>query len=280
MPNLGSCAGVIAEVEAVVNDANSTLGNLGEVIEKDLDLSARLLRLGNSAFFGFANRLETVSEAISLIGIQQVMDLLTACNVIEAFEGISPDHLNMESFWKHSLACGVGARSVAIARQLPGAEKFFVAGLLHDLGRLALLTRVPKKATEVMARYQSQRMLMRDAEREVLGFDHAQVGEELLRSWHYPANLVHAVAYHHTPMAAGFFQLESSVVHLADYLVHAMEIGSSGEKFVPPLCNLAWQRVGLTASILESVMESIDEQTAAVCDSFMRAPKAAPAPTP
>ncbi len=270
LPNFGSCAGVIAEVEAVVNNANSTLANLGEVIEKDPDLSARLLRLGNSAFFGFANRLETVSDAISLIGIQQVLDLLTASNVIEAFEGISPEHVSMESFWKHSLACGIGARCLAIARQLPGAEKFFVAGLLHDLGRLVVLTRVPKKANEIMVLYRSRRILMRDAEREVLGFDHAEIGEELLRTWHYPVNLVQAVAHHHTPMAAGFFQLESSVVHLADYLVHGMQIGNSGERFIPPLSTMAWARVGLTAPVLESVMESIDEQTAAVYDSFLR----------
>src|SRR5664279_5657713 len=87
MPNLGSYVGVIAKIEAVLNNNYSNLANLGEVIEKDPDLSARLLRLGNSAFFGFAHRLETVSEAISLIGIQQVLDLISASNVIEAFEG-------------------------------------------------------------------------------------------------------------------------------------------------------------------------------------------------
>ena len=269
MPNLGSYVGVIAKIETVLKDNNSNLANLGDVIEKDPVLAARLLRLGNSAFFGFANRLETVSEAISLIGVRQVLDLMRACNVIEAFEGISPEHVNMESFWKHSLACGIGARCLAIARQLPAAEKFFLAGLLHDLGRLVLFSQVPEKVTEVFEHYQSRRMLLRDAEREVMGFDHAQVGEQLLRGWQYPANLVHAVAYHHSPMAAGFFQLESSVVHVADYLVHAMQMGNSGELFVPPLSNAAWERVGLTTDVLESVMASIDEQITAVQDSFL-----------
>jgi HD-like signal output (HDOD) protein len=122
-------------------------------------------------------------------------------------------------------------------------------------------------------------MLLRDAEREVLGFDHAQIGEELLRGWHYPANLVHAVAYHHNPMSAGIFQLESSVVHLADYLVHAMRMGNSGEQFVPPLSTPAWERVGLTTDVLESVMDSIDQQIAVVQESFLRLPKKADQPT-
>lgn len=273
IPSLGSYAGVMAEIEVVLDNPDSTLGSLGEVIEKDPDLASRLLKLGNSAFYGFASRLETVAEAISVIGIQQVQDLIQASSVIEVFEGISASQVNMESFWKHSLACGIGARCLAIARQLPGAEKFFVAGLLHDLGRLVLFSRAPKRVAEVFALCESRRMLLRDAERTVLGFDHAQVGQELLRGWQYPANLVHAVAFHHAPMAAGLFQLESSIIHLADYLVHAMQMGSSGERFVPPLSLQAWERVGLKADILESVMKSIDEQIEAVQDTFLQLPR-------
>ena len=274
MPNLGSYAGVIAEIESVLDDSNSNLTDLGGVIEKDPDLAARLLKLGNSAFFGFAHRLETVSEAASLIGIQQVLDLIMVARVIETYEGISPDQVNMESFWKHSLACGIGARCLAFARQLPAADKFFVAGLLHDLGRLVLFSRVPEKAVQIFECHRGRRILLREAEREVLGFDHAQIGEQLLRTWQYPANLVHAVAYHHCPTSAGFFQMESSVVHLADYLVHAMQMGNSGEHFVPPLSIPAWERVGLTTDALESTMASIDEQIAAVEESFLRMPKA------
>jgi HD-like signal output (HDOD) protein len=270
IPSLGSYAGVISEIEAVLDDSTSTLTNLGEVIEKDPDLAGRLLRLGNSAFFGFPNRLETVSEAVSLIGIQQVQDLILASCVIEIFDGISPDLVNMESFWKHSLACGIGARCLAIARQMPGAEKFFVAGLLHDLGRLVLFSRVPDKAADVFALYQRQRMLLREAEMRILEFDHAQIGEALMRYWKYPANLVQAVACHHRPLSAAVFQLESSVVHLADYLVHAMQMGSSGEHFVPPLDMKAWERLGLSTSILESVMQAVDDQITAVEQSFLR----------
>ena len=99
IPSLGSYAGVITEIETVLNHPNSTLADLGEVIEKDPDLTSRLLRLGNSSFFGFPNRLETVSEAVSLIGIQQVQDLILASCVVEVFEGISEEFVNMESFW-------------------------------------------------------------------------------------------------------------------------------------------------------------------------------------
>jgi HD-like signal output (HDOD) protein len=268
MPSLGSYAGVIREIERLIGLPASTLPQIAEVIETDPDLAARLLRLGNSSFFGFPNRLETVSEAITLIGIQQVQDLILASSVVEMFQGIPEDLVCMESFWKHSLACGIVSRCLAVACQMPEAEKFFIVGLLHDLGRLVLLSRAPQKAAEVFARYQESRILLRDAEVEVLGFDHAQIAEELMRLWQYPATLIQAVAFHHHPISARVYQLETAIVHVADYLVHAMGTGSSGERFVPPLNHKAWDRIGLSPNILESVMNSVDEQIHVLMETF------------
>jgi HD-like signal output (HDOD) protein len=273
-PSLGSYSHVIEQIQKVLDDPQSTLSDLGDVIEKDPDLTARLLKLGNSSYFGFPSRLETVSEAISLIGVQEVHDLLLASSVVDVFEGISADLVNMESFWKHSLACGIGARSLAISRQLPRAEKFFVTGFLHDLGRLVLLTRAPDEVAEVFNLYQSRKMLLREAEVEVLGFDHARVGGELMRLWQFPAHVRESIALHHQPMSAGFYQLESSLVHVADHLVHAMQMGNSGEHFVPPLESKAWERLGISTDGLELVMRSIDEHIEAVQDAFLKPTKA------
>jgi len=123
IPSLGSYARAIAELQSVLDHPHSTLADLGNVIEKDPDLTARLLKLGNSSFFGFPNRLETVAEAVSVIGIQQVQDLILASSVVEVFAGIGADLADMESFWKHSLACGIGARCLAIACQIVAADQ-------------------------------------------------------------------------------------------------------------------------------------------------------------
>jgi HD-like signal output (HDOD) protein len=269
IPSLGSYSGVIAEIETVLNCPDSNLADLGDVIEKDPDLTGRLLKLGNSAFFGFPNRLETVSEAISLIGIQQAKDLILVSNVVEIFDGISAEVVSMESFWKHCIACGVGARCLAIVRQMPKAEKFFVAGLLHDLGRLVLFSQAPKTAQRIFELYHGSRIRLWEAERQVLGFDHAAIGGELMASWQYPANLVHAVAYHHQPTSGGVYQLESALVHVADYLAHAMQMGNSGEHYVPPMNLKAWERLSLPPDMLESVMKSIDEQIESVQEVFL-----------
>ena len=273
--SMGSYQPILTELESVLADPQSNLLKIGEVIEKDPDLTARLLRLGNSSFYGFSSRLETVTEAISLIGIQQVQDLIVASSVIETFAGISPEFIDMERFWRHSLACGIGTRLLAIAKRVPKPDKLFVAGLLHDVGRLVLFSQGGRKAQEVFElRRASDRMLLREAEAKVLGFDHAQIGEALLRAWRYPNNLVHAVGCHHFPMSAGAFRTEAAFVHVADHLVNAMQEGSSGEPLVPPLNLKAWELLNFTADILESVIKSIDDQLEAVQEVFLNARRA------
>lgn len=274
--SMGTYEPILSELEDVLADPQSNLLKIGEVIEKDPDLTARLLRLGNSAFYGFSSRLETVAEAISLIGIQQVQDLIVASSVVESFAGISPEFIDMERFWRHSLACGIGTRLLAIAKRVPKPDKLFVAGLLHDVGRLVLFSQGPRKAQEIFElRESADRMLLREAEMKVLGFDHALIGEALLRAWRYPNNLIHAVAYHHYPLSAGAFRSEAAFVHVADHLVNAMELGSSGERFVPPLQMKAWEHLNLTEDILESIMHSIDDQIGAVQEVFFNSRRAA-----
>jgi len=270
IPKLGSHAGILEEIERVLANSQSTLDELGEVIEKDPAITVRLLKLANSSFYGFANRLETVPDALNLIGIQQVQDLISAATVIEIFEGVSPKLVNMESFWLHSLACGVAARLLAMEQHLPKAEKYFVAGLLHDVGRLVLFTRAPERAQEIFDLYAARPMPLFQAETEIMGLDHTQIAERLLIKWSFPANLIKAVRHHHCPMAAGGFQREASLVHVADFLVNAMALGSSGERFVPKLHPSAWVRLNLAPDGLESLMDSVDDQIESVVQMFLK----------
>ena len=269
VPSLGSYAGVLTELEEVLGNLNSTLVDVGAVIEQDTALAANLLRLGNSSFFGFANRVETVFETIGLIGVQQVRDLISASVVIRMFSGVPEDQVNMESFWRHSLACGVAGRVLAIARRLPKPDKFFTAGLLHDIGRLVLFSCEPVKTREIFAICNSRRMLLPEAERRVLNFDHADIGAALLGAWNHPLNLINAVRFHHTPMLAGAFQIDACVIHLADHLVNAMELGSAGERFIPRLDLNAWERLNLPVDSLETVVQSVDEQVQVVEQVFL-----------
>lgn len=268
--SLGAYAPMIEEIEEALQSPECNLVSVAEAIAKEPDLTARLLRLGNSPFYGFSTRLTTVNEAISLIGIRQVQDLIEASSIIERFAGVSPDFVDMESFWRHSLACGIGARVLAMEKRLPKPDKFFVAGLLHDVGRLVLFSQAPEAAETVFELYRKERLLLREAEMRILQFDHQQVGEALLRHWQYPAPLVGAVAWHHQPTASETWCIEAAIVHVADYLVNAMRLGSSGERHVPPLQMRAWQALRLSTDLLPAVMTAIDQQIEGVHEAFLK----------
>lgn len=269
--SLGSYGPVLDEIDAALQSPQCSLVTVGEAIEKDPDLTARLLRLGNSSFYGYSSRLATVTEAISLIGIQQVQDLILASSIIERFAGVADEFVSMESFWRHSLACGIAARLVAMERRLPKPDKFFVAGLLHDVGRLVLFAQAPKLAEQVFQVYRGERLLLREAEVRVLGYDHQQIGGELLKHWRYPAHLTQAVACHHQPALSDTGRDEAATVHFADHLVNAMQIGSSGERHVPPLNMKAWDSISLPVETLPSIVRTVDEQIEAVEEIFLAA---------
>lgn len=269
--SLGSYGPVLEEIEAALESPQCSLVTVGEAIEKDPDLTARLLKLGNSSFYGYSTRLATVTEAISLIGIQQVQDLLLASSIIEKFSGVTDEFVSMESFWRHSLACGIAARLVAVERRLPKPDKFFVAGLLHDVGRLVLFSQAPKLAEQVFHRYRGERLLLREAEVRVLGYDHQQIGGGLLKHWKYPGHLTQAVECHHQPGLSDAGRDAAAIVHFADHLVNAMQIGSSGERHVPPLNTKAWDSMGLPLEALPSIVRTVDEQIEAVQEIFLAA---------
>jgi putative nucleotidyltransferase with HDIG domain len=267
--SLGSYGPVLNEIEVALQSTQCNLSTIGDAIQKDPDLTARLLRLANSPFFGFANRLSTVAEAVSLLGIQQIQDMIVASSVLEQFKGVPDQFVNKDSFWRHSLAVGIAARLIAMERRLPKPDKFFVAGLLHDVGRLVLLSQAAEWAQAVFELYGRERILLREAEKQVLGYDHQQIAAELLQSWSYPPVLVQAVAFHHSPNQS-VAKLETSVVHVADHLIVAMGIGSSGELFIPPLDEKAWNIVGLDIEVLGKMVEAIDEQVLAVEEAFLK----------
>jgi HD-like signal output (HDOD) protein len=266
--SLGSYGPVLEEIQRTLESPQCNLSTIGDAIQKDPDLTARLLRLANSPFFGFANRLSTVAEAVSLLGVQQIEDMIVASSVLVRFHGIPDELVNQESFWRHSLAVGVGARLLAMERRLPKPDKFFVAGLLHDVGRLVLLSQATEQTQQIFELYQREHLLLHEAELKVLGYDHQQVARELLTAWSYPAVLIQAVAYHHNPMGSAA-KVDAAVVHIADHLVCAMGLGSSGEQFVPPLDERAWVALGLGPEILSRMVEAIDAQIESVEAAFL-----------
>lgn len=257
---VSSLSMIYTRLNEAINNPHESMSNIGQIIRDDPGLTARLLRLVNSAFYGFPSKVETITRALVVVGLQQLRDLALATSIVNLFKGIPEDLVSMESFWQHSIACGVAARILATYRRETNIERFFVAGIVHDIGRLIINTRIPDQARETLLRCKSNGELLYMAEREVIGFDHAAVGHALLQNWNLPPSLVEVVTYHHNPCEARRFPMETAIIHVADIIANAMRFGSSGERFVPPLDGKAWESIELPTSILSPTLDQLDRQ--------------------
>lgn len=247
-------------LDEAINNPTSSNSQITEIISEDTGLAGRVLRLSNSAFYGVPSKIDTISGALAIIGTQQVRDLVLAISVIEAFRGVPENIVSMESFWRHSIACGVAAKIVATQCRVGNLESFFLAGLLHDIGSLIIYSKLEDVASKIISSAKEKGISLHVAEKAALGFDHARLGGLLLEEWKLPKHLIHAVHTHHKPQKTVDQRLEADAVHLADIIVHAMQMGNSGESLVPPMDQGAWNRIGLSESSLNNIMSLLEAQ--------------------
>ncbi|MBI5462966.1 MAG: HDOD domain-containing protein [Gammaproteobacteria bacterium] len=257
---LASLPEVVMRTIDLINDPKTSAAEIGQVLGEDPALTARLLKIVNSPFYGFPSRIDTVSRAITVIGTLELLDLILATSVVKAFRGIPNDLVDMDSFWEHSLYTGVVARILAGRMRAPNTERYFIAGLLHDIGALALYKQAPDISAIALRRAREEIAPLHVIEQELLGFDHSEVGGELMRAWHLPETLVNAIRFHHIPQQAEQHLLEASLVHLADVIACAVHDPATENGRVPPMESSAWDLTGLQTQIMESVITEADAQ--------------------
>ncbi|MBF0285189.1 MAG: HDOD domain-containing protein [Magnetococcales bacterium] len=260
---------IVLRLNETVENPEHSLEQIAAIIDGDPGLSAKLLRVANSSFYGFPFPVCTTIRAVTMIGTRQLRDLTTAACMIDLFDGIPADLVNMDSFWRHSIACGVTARVLAIARREPNVEQYYLAGLMHDIGRLALYSQASEAMREMLERLQREPGPLYREEERLLGFDHGRLGGHLLRNWNLPPSLFLPVQYHHHPSLSEDYQLMSAVVHVADIVAKCLGFGSSGDSRVPPLDPWAWEAIDLPASVLPKVMDEVARQYAQVVELFI-----------
>jgi len=252
----------VLRITELINDPRASAKDLSRIITDDQVLTARLLKLVNSSFYGFPQRIATVTDAILLIGFDAIRSLLLTTSVFDLFPSRTVrSRRDQEMLWDHSLGCAVGAKVIGGAVRHEKIEELFVAGLLHDIGKIVEMTLLPEDFAQIAARVAERHLLISAAEMEVLGCTHADLGRLLAERWNLPVKLVSTIAWHHTPMAAGAFGAEASIVHLADILARALQLGSGGDDKVPALDRAAW-------GVLRLKPSSLDEIMAAMLDEF------------
>jgi HD-like signal output (HDOD) protein len=264
---LASLPDIFAQIMEALKNPSSSAAHVADVIARDVSLSAKLLRLVNSPFYGYPQRIDSLARAVTIIGSNQLTSLALGISVITLFDDVDPALIDMRSFWRHSVACAVLARAIAVRRIHVREERFFVAGLLHDIGPLVMLRRHPGPAARALAEAARRGVPGHQAEAEIWEFDHSLVASLLLEKWLFPMGLEQSIRHHHAPLAAQD-PPDAAVLHLADFLAHALGYASGGAAPAPPLAPAAWEALGLPKNVLEPVADLADSQIASILDIF------------
>ncbi|AEH44402.1 metal dependent phosphohydrolase [Thermodesulfatator indicus DSM 15286] len=245
---------IVGQLTRLIADERSTAQQVAALIERDQVLTSKVLKMVNSAFYGFPRRISTVSNAIVLLGFNVVRTLVITASI---FETMQAQDL---SLWEHSLGTAAAAGLLAGKLELKNPEEVTTAGLLHDIGKVVLRTEFPEILNQIEKTVQEKGIYFREAEQEVIGIDHGEIGRLLANQWNLPERLVEPIAYHHEVEKARKFKKETAIVHFADIMVRAVGYGSGGDPWVPPLNDKAWKLLRLTDNDLAELIPIFDEK--------------------
>ena len=251
--NLVSLPEIFFLIQDAIKDPRTSSRHIGEIVSKDQALAAKLLKLVNSPFYGFPSKIDTISRAVTILGTRQLSSLALGLSAISRFKDIDPGILDMESFWKHNIACAIGAKTLAGLCKLPNSEMYFVCGLLHDLGRLVMLHYYPDNYLMVLNKARSSNIRLSKAEKMFFRHDHATLGGRLVKKWRLPLRIEEAIRYHDKP-ALSRFRTETTMVHMANILANGCRIGTSGEALIPVPDEQCWQDTRLELSTLQQTV--------------------------
>lgn len=226
-------------VRDVVDDPSSTMGDLADALKLDPAISARVLRIVNSPLYGLPKQIDTITRAVSLLGMQAINDLVTATTVGRTFSGMTIQLMDGPKFWRKSVLCALLSGKIAKSCGVDDSERFFIEGLLRDIGHLVLYQTVPQRAQSALVEADYLDSALAEVEQSNIGCDFTEVGAELITSWGMPVQIEQAVRHQLTPNEAGECALHASIVHLAGVVADNEELEPNRRREVLPFLSHA-----------------------------------------
>ncbi len=249
---------IVSKLNEMVEDEDATAISVGKVIERDQVLTSKLLRMVNSSFFGFPQRISTVSNAIVLLGFNVIKTLVVSSSIFDVMQ--SSDI----GLWEHSLGCAACATILATRRGIKNPEEVSTAALIHDIGKVVIRAEMPEEYQKIQDLVLTKDISMREAEEQVLGVQHSVIGGLLAKEWNLPDRLSIPIEFHHNPEEAPGFKDITAIIHVSDIIIRGWGFGFGGDKWVPPLDHGAWQRVKFGKSEGKEILEALDEKLASL----------------
>lgn len=253
-------------IRRLIKQPETSIADYVELLNNDSMLSHRILRIANSEFFGFSRKVNTLNQALNLIGIIQLHDLLLSSLCMRTFTSIPTQILNLKAFWFYSTQCGIASRIIAQHSFAPISNHYFTLGLMHEIGHAAMYSKAPELSLQSLQDSQQQDRPIQQLEQQYFGFDYTQIGKSLMQLWHLPEVYQQVASYHLRPeLANESCQFEVQIIHLAHTIcqnpvldVHQELISSIQQNFTP-LKNLP-------SNIDDIIIQEIDTHTDSVLD--------------
>lgn len=246
---------VVSRISAMIATGVVSSGEIAEEISKDQILAAKVLKLVNSGFYGFRQPITTISHAMVLLGLDVVKTVVLTAAVLDIVDTMNQ---YMEGLWEHSLGTARASNAIAERLNTPNPEEVALSGLLHDMGKVIIAQTFPAEHARIRTTVAEKNCLVIEAEREVLGVTHPEVGMWLLKKWSLPPKMIYPIAYHSNFHPRRDFADRTAIVHLADILCRAKGIGYPGDSRMPSIDREAWAMLRLSMSDLDAICAQLD----------------------
>ncbi len=255
---------IYVALSEVMANPRSTINDAADILSRDQAATAKILRAANSSLFGLKVNVDTVTKAIFYLGFDEVKNLVSAMTIIRLFNSYSTNHtISAIDLWKHSIAVGVINRNLGAIIAIKNLENYFIAGILHDIGKLFFYKYYYDDYQKVIEYAITNNIEIRDAEQLILGITHTTIGQMLAEKWKLPRTLINAISYHNTGLVNGKVDFLVATLHIADIVANALELGISYDEIVPQPNILIWEklsfRVGEIIEALPKIMFDFDE---------------------
>ncbi|MGA7720553.1 MAG: HDOD domain-containing protein [Ignavibacteriaceae bacterium] len=251
---------IYSSISEALKDPLVTPEKLARIITVDQVSSFKILKVANSPFYGFRGRIDTISQAILYLGFDEIKNIIFALSVVNIF---TKDKviLNFKptDLWAHSIAVGITTRLIGSAIGEKELENYFLAGIIHDIGKLLFIEFLPNDFEKVLKLVVQKDCTIREAETEILGIDHCRAGQILAEKWKLPTGLQDAILYHHNGIKENQTNRLIASVHIADILATALELGRSGDLLIPEPNFKVWDIIKLPKGFFPSIKKKLIE---------------------
>ena len=242
------------KLQEILKSPDSTAKHVADVVKLDVNLVAKLMRLVNSPLYRMQEKVESIERAVARIGVEGVSSLAMGITAMPLFKDIPPDLIDVSTFWRHSISCAIFSQEIAREAGFE-EEKFFTVGLLHDVGRLLLLKNLPQASVQFLLYARGSMIPLVEAEEVILGYNHAKLGEHLLKAWGCPQYFLDLVSAHHSPGDINKPR-EAAVIQLADNMANAFAIAQGGSYVLPGMEEEMWELLDINKERVISIYSS------------------------